>query len=110
MGVSYAAANRLVQTETAFVVGQGELASYKEAGITDYEYLSTLDTRTSELCQGLDGEVLPVAEAVAGVNYPPMHPHCRSTTIAHFEEDWDDPEATRIARDSVARISRYLRT
>lgn len=103
MGVSYAAAKRLVQTETAFVVGQGELASYKESGVTDYEYLSTLDTRTSDLCQALDGKVFPVEEAIAGVNYPPMHPHCRSTTIANLEEGWDDPEATRIARDSAGK-------
>lgn len=100
MDTSYAAAKRLVQTETAFVVGQGELRSYEETGIDDYEYLSTLDTRTSSICQDLDGQIFPVKDAVAGLNFPPMHAYCRSTTVPSLGPDWDDPDATRIARDA----------
>lgn len=48
------------------------------------------------MCGGLDGEVIPVSEARAGDNYPPLHAQCRCTTVlAGF-----DP-STRLARDPV---------
>ncbi len=53
--------------------------------------MATLDSRTSLACRELDGKDFAVAEARAGVNYPPMHPRCRSTTIEHDPDgkaDW----------------------
>lgn len=38
--------------------------------------------KTSDVCSALDGQVFPVKDALPGVNHPPMHPWCRSTTIA----------------------------
>lgn len=90
-----AAATRLIRTETTFYMGQGELKAYSELGIDKYKYLATLDSRTSPMCAELDGKVFNVADAAAGVNYPPLHPWCRSTTVAYFE----DGKGTRIARD-----------
>ncbi|KNF09310.1 phage putative head morphogenesis protein, SPP1 gp7 family [Gottschalkia purinilytica] len=75
-------AERLVRTESAFVVEQANLNAYKEDGIQEYKFLATLDTRTSKKCRGLDGKVFKIIEAVEGVNYPPVHPYCRSTTIS----------------------------
>lgn len=89
------AATRLIRTETTFYMGQGELKAYSELGIDKYKYLATLDSRTSPMCAELDGKVFNVADAAAGVNYPPLHPWCRSTTVAYFE----DGKGTRIARD-----------
>ncbi|MCC8100442.1 MAG: minor capsid protein [Clostridiales bacterium] len=40
-----------------------------------------LALRTSEICRRLGGQRFPVTEAQAGTNLPPMHPHCRSTTM-----------------------------
>lgn len=79
------ACERLIRTETNYFANQGELRSYAEAGIEYYEFLATLDNRTSELCQGLDGKMFPVKDANVGENYPPMHPFCRSTTVARFD-------------------------
>lgn len=33
----------------------------------------------------LDGKVFPIGEARVSINYPPMHAHCRSTTIPQYE-------------------------
>lgn len=99
------AATRLVRTETAYFMGQGELASYTECGITEYRYLATLDSRTSRICARLDGMIYNVSEACPGVNYPPMHPYCRSTTVAHLE---DDKIGQRIARDPVTGKNYYV--
>lgn len=48
--------------------------------------MATLDSRTSAVCQQLDGQEFPVSDAQAGVNLPPMHAHCRSTTISVISE------------------------
>ena len=47
--------------------------AYDELDIDKYKILATLDKRTSEICQKLDGEVFNVKDAVIGVNMPPFH-------------------------------------
>lgn len=79
-GARYRAA-RLVRTECNYVANQGHLMGYQAAGLEEYIFLATLDLRTSEVCRSLDGRRFPVAQAQAGLNLPPMHPNCRSTTI-----------------------------
>lgn len=75
-------ARRLVRTESCFVSGELTARSYEECGIEQYRYLAVLDLRTSTVCRSLDNQTFPVSERKAGKNYPPMHPWCRSTTIA----------------------------
>lgn len=75
-------ARRLIRTESCFVSGEMVAQSYKEAGIEKYRYVATLDLRTSKICRELDGQEFLVKDRKAGVNYPPMHPWCRSTTIS----------------------------
>ncbi len=100
MGCGSMEARRLVRTETNYVANQAELDSYRECGIDRYRFLATLDSRTSEICQQLDGKEFPVGEAKAGVNLPPMHPNCRSTTVAVFEDE-DEENLMRRARDPL---------
>ena len=78
-------ARRLVRTESAFFHNQMELLSYEDAEITKYKFVAVLDRRTSHICQEHDNKVYDTDKAVPGVNYPPLHPWCRSTTIAHNE-------------------------
>ncbi|MGI6201754.1 MAG: minor capsid protein, partial [Christensenellales bacterium] len=78
---------RLVRTESAYLAGRADQLAYEELGIDRYRYLATLDMRTSSLCQGLDGRQFACAEAKVGVNYPPMHPNCRSTTVAVIDDE-----------------------
>lgn len=76
-------ARRLVRTESAFFHNQMELLSYEDAEIEKYKFVAVLDKRTSHICQQHDNKVYNTDDAVPGVNYPPLHPWCRSTTIAH---------------------------
>lgn len=64
----------------SYFMNMAELRAYEELGIEQYKYLATLDERTCESCSPLDNKIFKVSEAVGGVNYPPMHPHCRCTT------------------------------
>ena len=91
-------ARRLVRTESAFFHNQMELLSYEDAEITKYRFIAVLDRRTSHICQEHDNKVYDTDKAVPGVNYPPLHPWCRSTTIAH-DEDADYSKLERRARN-----------
>ena len=72
---------RLLRTEVNYVLNQATLDGYKEAGIEKYEFSATLDSRTSQICSELHGNIFEIKNIAVGLNYPPMHPRCRSTTI-----------------------------
>ena len=100
-------ARRLVRTESAFFHNQMELLSYEEADIEKYIFVAVLDKRTSRMCQKHDNVVYRVDEAVVGFNYPPMHPWCRSTTVA-YDEDADYSKLKRRARNPVTGKVEYV--
>ena len=91
-------ARRLVRTESAFFHNQMELLSYEEADIEKYIFVAVLDKRTSRICQEHDNQVYDRDKAVPGVNCPPMHPWCRSTTVG-YDEDADYSKLKRRARN-----------
>jgi len=90
-------AYRLLHTESSFIIEQGSLAAYKEDGVEKYQILATLDMKTSDICREQDGKVYDVDKATVGVNYPPFHPFCRTTTVPYFEDVKE--KGTRVARD-----------
>ena len=96
-GQSFNNAFRLIRTETSHIDGQVTLEGYKQAGeelgLEYYEYDAFLDSRTSDICRELDKKRFKVSEAEVGVNYPPMHPNCRSTTQLVLDEEYK-PEPT----------------
>ena len=96
-GAKYRSA-RLVKTECAYIANQGHLLGYQAAEIERYIFLATLDLRTSEVCRSLDMKRFSVAEAQAGENLPPMHPHCRSTTMPDMTDE-QLRKVSRAARD-----------
>lgn len=87
MGQSYKNAERLIRTETTHIHSEADRTAYNEAGVEEYEYMATLDARTCETCGALDGKIFKVKDAKPGVNYPPMHPNDRCTTIEHDPDD-----------------------
>ena len=78
---------RLLRTEVNYTLNQATLDGYKEAGIEKYEFNATLDSRTSQICSELHGEIFEIKKIAVGLNYPPMHPRCRSTTIPIIDYD-----------------------
>lgn len=106
-GVGQKNARRLVRTESAFFHNQMELLSYEDAEITKYKFVAVLDRRTSEICQEHDNKVYDTDKAVPGVNYPPLHPWCRSTTIAH-DDDIDYSKLERRARNPKTGKVEYV--
>ena len=64
---------RLIHTEHSYFMEIASQKAYGECDVTKYQILATLDKRTSEICQKLDGEVFNVKDAIVSVNMPPFH-------------------------------------
>lgn len=80
------AANRLIRTESAYVCGQADAVVFEECEIERYEFIATLDSKACEKCGRLDGLTNPdtgepyyMSKKEVGVNYGPIHSHCRCT-------------------------------
>ncbi len=89
-GVQNYEAQRLVRTEGNYLYNQAELDAnniYER-----YEYYSIMDGRTSKACRSRNGRVFRKDEIKVGVNYPPLHPNCRSTVV------WLLPDETSFNR------------
>lgn len=100
---------RLVRTESAFIAEQATKKSYDDNNVKEYEYLATLDFKTSVICRSLDGKVFKVKDSVTGVNYPPMHCFCRSTTVPVIKWEGEDNSIyKRIARDPITGRNNYI--
>ena len=99
MGVGTSDATRLVRTELNYVQNQAALDSIKDAGMTYYRFIATLDNRTTPICRSKDGEVFAVDDAEPGTNMPPLHPRCRSIISGSLYAEHNPRKGTRIARD-----------
>ena len=65
--------------------------------IRGYIFRATLDHRTSGICREHDGIYYDKSELEPGVNFPPLHPNCRSTVETVMSYD-TKAEKERIAR------------
>jgi SPP1 gp7 family putative phage head morphogenesis protein len=74
----------LVRTSMQHVasVARQEVWTANDDILTGYRWLSTLDDRTTEQCQALDGRVFKFGEGPV----PPIHMNCRSTTVAELDK------------------------
>ncbi|EHT8075925.1 minor capsid protein [Staphylococcus pseudintermedius] len=82
---------RLLITEAARVQTEAQKLHYLETIGKDaeYEFVAKRDEKTSKICRHYDKKVFKVKDMVPGVNAPPMHPHCRSTTVPYVG-NWRD--------------------
>ena len=90
LGQSYKAAERVVRTEANHLHNEADKAAYRAAGVREYEFMATLDSRTCDECGALDGKHFKLSEAQPGVNFPPLHPNDRCTTVEYDPEDAAD--------------------
>lgn len=96
-------ASRLIRTETNHFNTLGSIENYKSVGLEQFVYVATLDSRTSSICQSLDGQRFPVDDTA---NYPPKHPNCRSTTRAYLGKEYEPDK--RIMRNPETGKNRYI--
>lgn len=79
-------AGNVVMTESAYFASVAQEECYKDLDVDRYEIVATLDTKTSKICQDMDGEVFDMNEYEPWVTAPPFHNFCRSVTAPYFED------------------------
>lgn len=106
MNVKYSDAKRIIRTESKYVISKSEVNVYKNANIDEYEYVASIDEKTSNICLSLDGKIFKMSEAISGLNLPPMHPYCRSYIIPLIEEIMDMEENRVLEKDNPMRYNK----
>ncbi|MGN7478972.1 minor capsid protein [Solibacillus silvestris] len=101
---------RLVMTESAFFSASAQKDAFKELDVEQYEIIATLDSKTSDICQSMDGKVFKLADFEPGVTANPFHPHCRTTTAPYFDDEFDfSQRAARGKEGEVYYISSNIK-
>ena len=69
-----------------------------------WQFVATLDSRTTTQCKSLDGQVFPLGEGPQ----PPVHVNCRSTTVPVLRDEFAFLEegATRSSKDGYVDAGR----
>ncbi len=77
-------AETIARSTVNHVTNQARTELFKENSdiIEGMKWISTLDSRTSWTCAGLDGKVFPIDKGPR----PPAHPNCRSTMTAVLKD------------------------
>lgn len=91
-------AGNLVMTESAYFSSLAQKDCFNNLDVEKYENVATLDSHTSAICQDMDGTVFDMNNFEPGVTAPPFHNYCRTTTVPHFDDDYDFV-GERAARD-----------
>lgn len=106
-GGGYYVAARLLRTETMHVYNEMSADASRALGARRYRFIAVLDLKTSETCRLHDGLKDPdtgkfytYAKRKAGVNFPPLHPWCRSIEAPYINKD-TLKDITRPARDPI---------
>ena len=88
MNTSCYNSSRLVMTEAAYFSSVSQKDCFNDLNVEQYEICATLDSRTSEICQEMDGKVFDMKDYEAGVTAPPFHVFCRSCTVPYFNDEF----------------------
>ena len=110
-GAQYAA-ERLLRTETNHIYNEITASAHQAMGVKMYRFLATLDSRTSPICQKHDGNIDPdtgkeytYENKKVGVNFPPLHPFCRSCINARLDPTIEAGMMRRAKDPKTGKIS-----
>jgi len=65
----------VARSEITRIAARGAEINYRKGGVTEYSWVSTVSSRTDDICLDLNGQVFEVGRGVV----PPAHPNCRCT-------------------------------
>lgn len=106
--VSKNKAGRLIMTESAALASASQRDAFNALDVEKFEIVATLDNRTSEICQELDGRVFDMKDFEVGVSAPPFHAWCRTTTVPYFDDNYGE-RAARGADGKVYYIPSHMK-
>ena len=80
----------LVRSAAAHASSQTRMDAFEAIGVDQWQFVATLDLRTSTVCKSNDGKVFDVGQGPL----PPLHPNCRSTAVPWFGEELSGTRAS----------------
>lgn len=88
-------AETIVRTSVTHISNLSRQATYdaNQDVVKGWQFIATLDSRTTDICMSLDGRVYPVGEGAKDM--PPLHHQCRSTT-APILKSWEELGISRL--------------
>lgn len=89
MNTSKNISGRLIMTESAYFTSASQKDAFTDLDVEKFEVVATLDSRTSEICQQMDGQVFDMKDFEPGVTAPPFHVWCRSITVPYFDDEFN---------------------
>lgn len=101
------AANRLIRTETSYMVNSADLESSKQRGIKAKKFQANLDKRTSKICREHNQKVILIDDIKIGENAPPLHPFCRSF-LSDVLEGWGGNGQIHVKAEVIKNNSNKL--
>lgn len=95
-------ARTVINTATQHVASAARLDLWeRNADIVEkYQWVSTLDRKTSQQCKSLDGQIFEPGKGPL----PPIHPNCRSTTIGVLNPKFDFLKAGRTRSSELGYV------
>lgn len=94
-------AGRVVMTEGAFFASAAKQDCFADLDVEWFEFVATLDLKTSQVCRDMDGKVFERKDYIIGSTAPPLHPFCRSVCSPYFA---DTQDAVRVARNAEGEV------
>lgn len=79
-GVSFHNAQRIVRTETNYILNQSTADAAVDAGCNKYQILEDQSDACDD-CAQLNGRIFYFKDMQVGINCPPFHPNCRGTIL-----------------------------
>lgn len=98
-------AGRVVMTEGAFFASAAKQDCFADLDVEWFEYVATLDLKTSQVCRDMDGKVFERKDYIVGTTAPPLHPFCVLPDTKVFAPKADAFMRTRYLGDVFELIS-----
>jgi len=87
----------VVRTNYMDAYNAGRQAVFTDSDIKDeipaYQYSAIMDGRTSDVCDGLDGNIYKSNNPIWSQIWPPLHFNCRSIVVPIFADEFDGVES-----------------
>jgi len=86
-GQSMYAAERVIRTETNYVMTESTAKGYEDNGLEKYQFKVNRDSKACKICLALGDKVFLLKDRQPGKNIPPVHPHDRCYIIPVIDEE-----------------------
>lgn len=95
------------RTNMISAYNQGHTDGYFDPLVADaipaIQFVAVIDSRTTNICESLDGQIFLKGDALGAQLTPPLHYQCRSTTVPVFSDEFAKVSGNKVFDPAVMR-------